>query len=474
MKKYLALACLSIYVSAFHLKKAFAQDDTHSTGTATDVLDDQAEVQYQEAINNVLSTYDPQISSIKSQIQDLSTSGKQQCIQATREAISQADAGASAASAQAMQNMLEPGTETVGHALDSVMGGAGSEKSTKEAQLQKMINTCQGTGVLDCDKNGAEPMLSTTGCATAGYPDQGQCRQYASSEASRYTSKITALSSEINELDSGMGELLGSGIQLAVAGLTGNMLKKQAAEQAAGMKANASEAEKLCDLQVNNQIAALQSSLSNLEAQKARDLTMARVSAEYGTRNRRKQADILNTNEEDLPPGSIAVGDPLVTDLPGSNDEPFSKLFGNKGGGAGTGGGGGGGSAGGGGAGEPDFGAFGGGGGDYSGGSPLPPQTDAGSAWSGTAASAANEKDGGGFGNGFSEFKEKEEVAEGDRSPAGIEAIGDGGIRVLLARTTIVHSKHASILLKSLDFDKLAKRSKENGREAASVTNSMK
>ncbi len=480
MKNLLAYAFNNICVLAIGLSFYFSP----STSWAQDLLDDPAELQYQQAVNDVLNTYDPQITQLNSQLQDLSTSGKQQCIQATREAQAAADAQAGQAGAQAMQSLIGPGTETVGHALESVMAGAGSEKATLIKTRDALVAECNskdggnflGVQAVTCTSTTATSKKSrcrSSAEAASLTSDQKLiCESSASDYANTTQARLTELNAEIDEVGAGMGELMGSGLQLAAAGFTGNMLKKNALEQAAGIKANAAEQEKLCDLQVNNQIQAIQGQLANLQAQKARDMMMARMSAEYGTRERRKQADLLNTDDDEFLDAPIAVSDPDF--IPQEIEPDFSKLFGNNGGGSGGGGGGPAGGAAGSGGGDPNW-VFGdGGGGGSPGGSPLPPSAADGS-WSGQGAQALTGiSDGGGFGKGFSDFPAEDKQESVERTPASVGAIGDGGLRVLLARSSIIHSRHASTLMKSLDLDKLANRKKDGGRAAASVTNSLK
>ena len=428
---------------------------------AQDVLDDQAELGYQNAVNQILNTYNPLLSSIDSELQGLQTQGLMQCKIAESQAIGAANAGADQAAAQALQGMIEPGAETVGHVLESAMAGAGGEKAKKEEQLKNLVQACNDSGILQCTNNGARVDLA--GCKAQGY-NQLEC----SSEARGYTEEITTLNTEIDELGSGMNELIGSGVQLAAAGFTGNMVKKKALENAAAQVANAGEMKKLCQVQLANQIAALQRQKAELAANKARDLMGAKMAGEYDSRQRRKN------NEEDddgQPTGTIAVN--LPDDLPVEFTPDYSSLFNADGSDGGSGGAPGGAPASGG--GDSAEWAFGGGSGNGSaGGSPLPPQSSAGDGWSGagsTTLNAANK--GGGFGKGFSDFKKEDE--KGDRAPAAaIQGVGDGGIRVMLARNSLIHSTHASTLLKSLDFNKLSRQQKEKGREAASVTNSLK
>jgi hypothetical protein len=62
---------------------------------------------------------------------------------------------------------------------------------------------------------------------------------------------------------------------------------------------------------------------------------------------------------------------------------------------------------------------------------------------------------GSGFGN--IETKGTSPDESGDRGIASVQEVGDGGLRVLLARTSIVHSRHAPTLVKGIDFKKMAK-----------------
>jgi hypothetical protein len=193
-----------------------------------------------------------------------------------------------------------------------------------------------------------------------------------------------------------------------------------------------------------------------LEQAKARDLLMANMQAEYQTKLRR---DALNGELIDEDPtidtgGSVALNDPNVID-PASLIPPVRTVgdkngSGGEEGAAAPAGGAAGGNQGG---GAPAW-AFGGANGDGNqGGNALPAQPK-GAKYAGSAAGAANTK---GFGGGFGTLADKGETpAEGAAGAPTIQEIGDGGLRVMLARTSIIHARHAPQLVKSIDFKKLA------------------
>jgi hypothetical protein len=101
--------------------------------------------------------------------------------------------------------------------------------------------------------------------------------------------------------------------------------------------------------------------------------------------------------------------------------------------------------------------AFGNDGQGNPGGSGLPAQPK-GAKYSGTSMPAANSIKGG-LGSGFGNIEAKGTSPDesGDRGIASVQEVGDGGLRVLLARTSIVHSRHAPTLVKGIDFKKMAK-----------------
>lgn|GEM_PF-3598866 len=442
------------------VKKVEGRELDHSN----DPLDDAAEVQLQQALNDIYNSYNSQISALQGQRDSLASGGMRQCEVDAGAAKSQADQNAAQAKQQGLMNMIGPGAETLGHLVEAGMGAAGSEKKDKEAQLQKMISACEGTKVLDCDKNGAEPIVNAATCTAAGFPTttdptMGACRQYASSEASRYTSKLSSISRELKDLGGATNELLGSGAQLLASGLVGSMTGKTADQNAALQKAAAEQGEEFCKLQVQNQLNEMTRQLAQLESAKARDLLMANMQATYQTKLRRDALNGEIPEEIDLSGlyqgGVSALNDPNLID-PNSLLPPVRTV-----GGGGSSGSEGsaapaaGGAAGGGSGGAPAWG-FGGAGDGTQGGNALPAQPK-GAKYTGSALSAANSGKGGSFGGGFGTLEDKGPAGEGEETQ--IQQIGDGGLKVLLARTSIIHARHAAELVKGIDFKKLAKAS---------------
>lgn len=467
---------LSLIICIGASAQAVAQDTTAAATTApastasgtgnVDKLDDAAEVQLQQSLNDIYNKYNTQIAGIKTQADQLAATGYAQCEMEAKTAENEAASQESQAKMQALQGMLEPGAKTLGHLIDAGMKGAGGEKATKEAQLQKTIAACESTGTLSCSNTGADPLpINEKTCpGSTQNPSLGmQCRQNASTDAMRYTEKISAVNKEIKDLGGATDGLITSGMELAAAGISGMMVNNQGKEMAAYLKENASDQEDLCKKQVDAQITALNNQIAQLEAAKARDLLMANMMAEYQTKVRREN-QVENIDEEDDPTngGTIAIDGPgEIAGLPPVRTVPLTK-----GNGSGTGANApaGGGSGSGGAAAPPGW-EFGQGGG-FDGGSRLPDQPEA-ATYSGTAGAFGGSK-GGGFGALDGKTGEGE---KGDRSPAGEEGevMGDGGLRVLLARASLIHTKHATTLLKSIDFDRLAKSQGITKSKPASV-----
>lgn len=451
-----------------------------------DMLDDQGELAYQEAVNGILNTYNPQIAGLQSQIGQLEGQ-KGQCAAQAREQIANAQGQVDAAKMQQMLQMVEPGANTAGLLLDSLLGGAGDEKTELTTRLNNTVARCNSTPGLSCSSSGVSG-TTTTHCDKYLETNGGdksssmlmldRCEQRVRDEARSYEKEIASLNKELKEVGSANDELLSAGMQLAAHGLTGNMMKDMGKKNAERQIQSAIAGKAACEQNINAQIGAVQSQIAQLQQQKARDLMMARMAAEYSTRNRRKAADLnanQNIDEEDNTPIAIAPGDgsgfgsdPIVTATP---DMPASTLGS---------GGGGGGSAGGGGDAGPAGWDFGKGGKGFAGGNTLPPQTAAGSYEGGGGGgggfgiiSGGDSPSDGGFGSG-ADFGAEGEGEDANRELASVPTgAGDGGLRVMLARSTMIHMKHAPTLMKSLDFDKLAKEAEENGRNAASVTKGL-
>jgi hypothetical protein len=435
-------------------------------------LDEAAQVGLQQSLNDIFNRYNGQITQAQSQMDHLRGAGMQQCAAQAQSMANQAAQTKDAAATQALMGMIGPGMETMGHVLDGALKAGGGEKVSKQNELNTQVQNCKANNHLRCDAssgatvNTAQITVTCNTKATA-IPDPtakltyiAECerteRGSAASEATNYTTQITKLNKELGAL-SGMSEnLIGTGMQLAAAGITGGMMKSQAEKQAGYMTAEALAQKDLCELQVQNQIKDLQRQIQQLEAAKARDIMMANMMAEYQTRQRERALQPEDTPFEGDEGGIIDLG---VPDFAGGGPSTIKTAGkdGVAGPGAGGGGpaGGGGGSTGGGGVGDPAW-VFGDGAGGFDGGSPLPAQPQAAS-FAGTAANPANTGKGGG---GFGAFagKPSDDEATGERGPASeVQELGDGGLQVLLARTSIVHSRHAAALVRGIDFDSLAK-----------------
>jgi hypothetical protein len=446
--------CLPMFASVLLIAPA------HSDGV--DRLDDAAEVQLQQSLNDVYNRYNPEIANLQIEADQLRATGYQQCELEGKAAEGEAKQTESDAKMQALQGMLGPGAQTVGHLVDAGMKGASKEKQSKEQQLQRTIATCQSTGTLDCSSVGADPLpVNETTCpgSTANPSLAMQCRQNASTEALRYTERIATINKDIKDSSGAMDGLMKSGMELAAAGIGGMMINKQGKEMAEYLRDNAEGQVAACKNQVAAQISGLANQIKQLEAAKQRDLLMANMMAEYQTKVRREQKP--QNIEETLPNedlgGTIGFGATPFTPLP---DAPIKSVpFGqNTAGGAGNpaaGAGGGGGPGGGGAATAPPF-DFNSGNG-FDGGSRLPDQPD-GLDYAGTAVGSLSGGKGGAGGFGALDGKDLN-TADGDRGLASEDGgvLGDGGLRVLLARTSLVHMRHAPTLRKSVDFDRLAK-----------------
>ncbi|MEO5666423.1 MAG: hypothetical protein ABIR96_00040 [Bdellovibrionota bacterium] len=446
--------------------QVFAADAPAATTTPAtgDKLDNEAEVGLQQSINDIYTKYNSQIAGMKAQSDQLNSTGKSQCALEAKNAQNEAAQGESAAKMQALQGMMQPGAETLGHVVDAGLKGVSGEKAAKEAALAKTIELCTNTEHLACDKDGANPLpVTETNCPGSTPKDASTalqssmiasgCKTNFNTDAARYSDKIASLSKEIKDTGGAMDGLVSSGMQLAAAGISGIMMNKQAKETAAYMKESADGQEALCNKQIDAQITALTNQIAQLEAAKARDLLMANMMAEYQTKVRRKnqvQNDPTATNTTNG--GSIDVGS-------GAPFQPYVRPvqtvpFANKGGGGGANapaGGGAGGGAGGASAPNWDF----GGGAGFDGGSRLPDQPESATyAGSGMSASVVPKN-----GSGFGALEAKGAGAgDAERDPASEgEVLGDGGLRVLMARASLIHTRHATTLMKSIDFDRLAK-----------------
>jgi hypothetical protein len=304
-------------------------------------------------------------------------------------------------------------------------------------------------------------MVSKAKCSTLTGQDAMNCQALAS-DAMNFENQIATTNKELKDLGGATDGLITSGMELAAAGIGGMMINNQGKEMAAYLAENAAGQEDLCKKQVDAQITALKNQIAQLEAAKARDLLMANMMAEYQTKVRREN-QVENIDEEDDPTngGTIAIDGPgEIAGLPPVRTVPMTK---NNGSGTGAnapaGGGGGSGSA------APPGWEFSQGGG-FDGGSRLPDQPEA-ATYSGTGNTGSVK------GGGFGALDGKTgEGAVGDRAPAGEEGevMGDGGLRVLLARASLIHTKHATTLLKSIDFDRLAKSQGITKSKPASVS----
>ncbi len=476
---------LSLIICVGASAQVFAQDTgANATTTPTpastpsgtgkaDKLDDAAEVQLQQSLNDIYNKYNTQISGIKAQADQLASTGYSQCELDAKTAENEAASQESQAKMQALQGMIEPGAKTLGHLVDAGMKGAGGEKATQNQKLDTLVKNCNEQGKYIPATTAGAPPVQVFSCTTSGVTvtkskcasmtgqDSINCQTLAS-DATSFESQIATTNKELNDLGGATDGLISSGMQLAAAGIGGMMMNKQGKEMAAYLKENAAGQEDLCKKQVDAQITALNNQIAQLEAAKARDLLMANMMAEYQTKVRREN-QVENIDEEDDPTngGTIAIDGPgEIAGLPPVRTVPLTK---NNGSGSGAnapaGGGGGGGAA------APPGWEFGQGGG-FDGGSRLPDQPEA-ATYSGTGNAVGGSK-----GSGFGALDGKAgEGEKGDRSPAGEEGemMGDGGLRVLLARTSLIHTKHATTLLKSIDFDRLAKSQGITKSKPASV-----
>lgn len=439
----------------------YAQDDNQNHG-GQDLLDDQSEVGYQEAVNGVLNTYNPQIAQLQVQRTALEAD-KAQCVIDMRQQQAEAQSQADQAKAQALQGMLGPGLQTLGSMMEGMGGGAEDESGRLQEEIDLEIEECNNNPNLRCREGSI-----TVDVASCN--NDATCLQNAKAARIEHQRNILELENEQSEVDEAGHGVMEGLMGAAAAGIGGNLASKAAQKGAAAQIANAAEAEKICQQRVDAQIAGIEANITQLQQQKARDLTMARISAEFATQQRRKAADLAsdeNDVEEDNP---VAIADPL--DIPEDGDGPIATASGDVTGSGGGGGGlpGGGPPGGGAGAGGGNGWVFGGGGGGFDGGNTLPPQSTAGAfeATGGGGNGIITPGKGNGFGSGFAKFSEEE--AQGGEEVVGV---GDGGLRVLMARTSLIMAKHSPTLMKSLNFEKLAKRAEERGREAASVNSKL-
>ena len=475
------IICMGVSAEALAADTTTTGAATTSTGSTStpsgsgnaDKLDDAAEVQLQQSLNDIYNKYNTQISGIKAQADQLASTGYSQCELDAKTAENEAASQESQAKMQALQGMLEPGAKTLGHLVDAGMKGAGGEKAAKEQQLSNVINNCNESAGKFLSSQG--PIQVFTCSKTGVMSSKGKCVALQSStvanefagcqaqaaDSMQYERQIADLNKELKDLGGATDGLITSGMELAAAGIGGMMMNNQGKEMAAYLKENAAGQEDLCKKQVDAQITALNNQIAQLEAAKARDLLMANMMAEYQTKVRREN-QVENIDEEDDPTngGTIAIDGPgEIAGLPPVRTVPLTK---NNGSGTGAnapaGGGGGSGAA------APPGWEFGQGGG-FDGGSRLPDQPEA-ATYSGTGNAIGGK--GGGFGSLDGKTGEGE---KGDRSPAGEEGevMGDGGLRVLLARASLIHTKHATTLLKSIDFDRLAKSQGITKSKPASV-----
>jgi hypothetical protein len=475
------IICMGVSAEAFAADTTTTGAATTTTGSTStpsgsgnaDKLDDAAEVQLQQSLNDIYNKYNTQISGIKAQADQLASTGYSQCELDAKTAENEAASQESQAKMQALQGMLEPGAKTLGHLVDAGMKGAGGEKAAQTQKLDNLVKNCNEQGkYIPTSTAGAAPVqvfsCTNTGvtvtkskCASMTGQDNINCQTLAS-DANSFESQIAATNKEIKDLGGATDGLITSGMELAAAGIGGMMMNNQGKEMAAYLKENAAGQEDLCKKQVDAQITALNNQIAQLEAAKARDLLMANMMAEYQTKVRREN-QVENIDEEDDPTngGTIAIDGPgEIAGLPPVRTVPLTK---NNGSGTGANAPAGGGGSGSGAAAPPGW-EFGQGGG-FDGGSRLPDQPEA-ATYSGTGNPMGGK--GGGFGSLDGKTGEGE---KGDRSPAGEEGevMGDGGLRVLLARASLIHTKHATTLLKSIDFDRLAKSQGITKSKPASV-----
>lgn len=436
---------------------------------SNDPLDDAAEIQLQQALNDIYNNYDNQISSLQGQIHTLASSGMQRCKVEADARRSAADQAAKQADTQSKVGMIEPAAKTLGHLINGGMNMAGSEKKSLTDKLNSKVQECNDAAKeykntyqlakapFYCDTKGAYASIANCNVISNTNPENAtKCSISARGEVADYERQIANLNSQLKDLGSATNELIGSGMQLAASGLIGAMTGKTAAENAAMQKAAADQSEALCKLQVQNQINELQRQIAQLQQAKARDLLMANMQAEYQTKLRRNTRGMLPDEDPAMDSGTpVALNDPEVNDpfIPpvrtvGDNNNSNSGGGGPTASSAAP-------------SGSPSSGgapawAFGGGEGNL-GGSGLPAQPK-GAKYSGTSIPAANSIKGG-LGSGFGNIETKgtSPGESGDRGIASVQEVGDGGLRVLLARTSIVHSRHAPTLVKGIDFTKMAK-----------------
>lgn len=467
---------LGLFVMGF-AQTSWAQDQNHGGGGGQDLLDDQSEVGYQEAVNGVLNTYNPQIAQLQIQKTALEAD-KAQCIIDMKQQQAEAQSEADQAKAQALQSMLGPGMQTMGSMMEGMGGGAEKESERLDEEMKLLMEECDSQQGLRCS-NGRVSFAAeecntnaTTGVALSDAEKQ-TCVTTAQTMRREFTRDAMELEREGDEVDEAGHGLMEGIAGLAAAGIGGNIASKAAQKGAAARIANAAEAEKICQMRIESQAAGLDANIAQLQQQKARDLTMARMSAEFATQQRRKAADLQSNEDDEVNDNPVAIADPLQ--FPEEGDGPVKVASGDVLSAGGSGGGGGlpaGGPPGGGGAAGGDSGwVFGGGGGGFDGGNTLPPQSTAGGfSTAGGKQGIITPGKGNGFGSGFAKFNDDEAKSAGEE----VIGVGDGGLRVLMARTSLIMAKHSPTLMKSLNFDKLAKRAEERGREAASVNADLK
>jgi len=451
---------LTFIISCGVASHAFGQNTAvPATG---DRLDDAAEVQLQQSLNDVYNKYNMQITGIKAEADKLAASGYAQCEMEAKQAETEAAQQESEAKMQAMQQMLGPGAQTLGHIVDSSMNGAKGENANQTSKLNTIIQNCNESGkyistsggqtiqVFSCTEDGVT-VSGKTKCGTLTGQDSLNCQALAS-DANMHEDQIARTKKEVDDTGGAMDGLAKSMMELAAAGIGGMMANKQAKEMAGYLRENAATAEDFCKKQVDAQITALNNQMAQLEAAKARDLMMANMMAEYQTKVRREnQVENLDEEQNFTNGEAIDLGsnEPF---FPGIRPVQTVPMNANSGSGADAPAGGGGGGSGGGGGGAPSW-DFGGGAG-FDGGSRLPEQPPE-SSYAGNSVSAANfSKTAGGF--GALDSKPKDDASRDLASEEGA-VIGDGGLRVLLARASMIHTRKASTLRKSIDFDRLAK-----------------
>lgn len=421
---------------------------------SNDPLDDASEQQLQQSLNQVYNQYNSQIAEVQSQVDLLKATGVQKCEADASQQIAEANQEASQAKAQAMASMMGPAAQALGQMLEGGHGAAGSEGEVQQKKLDNIIEQCELDG-FDCSPSGdVSPTVEKKKECDAKAAEKPACLKNLNQEASFYEEKILNQSSRIKEVGAAGGGALSSIAQLAAAGMGGAMTAKAAKESAALQIASAEQQKELCAVQVESELNNLARQISQLEQARARDILMANMQAEYQTKLRRKTADGLEVDTSGLDTGDMASLDgdpgegpqiPYVQTADGA--VKGSQGVNSPAGGSAAPSSGGSGSA-------PAW-AFGGGGSAFDGGSALPMQPK-GAKYAGAALSSANTGKGGGMG-GFGAIENKGALSVSADKSDDFQPIGDGGLRVLLARTAIVHARHSPELVKGIDFDKLAK-----------------